>query len=191
LYLSLILLPGSPAPNPAALTMAAGLAVLGAVRSLGASDARLKWPNDILVGGAKLAGILVESRGLDPERPHAVVGIGLNVLQREFPAELVAERAVTSLVQLGLELTRERALETLLDHLQPRMDQACRDPAASARDYAAASELPGRSVRVQHGRQVTRGRMVALSLAGLELELAGGARARIPLEHALAVEAEG
>src|SRR5262245_62468054 len=57
LYLSLVLLT-ERAPSPAALTMGAGLAVLEGVRSLGVRGAQLKWPNDVLASGAKLAGIL-------------------------------------------------------------------------------------------------------------------------------------
>ncbi len=198
LYLSLILLPGRAAAqalHPAALTMAAGLAVLEAVRALGTREARLKWPNDVVVPvgtrEAKLAGILVESRGLDPARPHAVVGVGLNVLQREFPAELCAQRAVTSLALLGPAISRERALEAVLGRLRPRMDEACSEPATIARDYARDTGLVGRTVRVSLGTGAVRGRLRALTLDGLELQRAGAPEdggARIALEHALAVE---
>ena len=188
LYLSLVLLPPS-APNPAALTMGAGLAVLAGVRALGVREARLKWPNDVHVSGAKLAGILVEARGLDPARPHAVVGVGLNVLQRSFPPELVAERAVTSLALLGCGAPREVALEVLLEHLRPGLELACRAPERVAADYARACGLTGRDVRVRLGGRELAGRLEALTLAGLELVLAGGERSRVPLEHAQAVEA--
>ncbi len=66
--------PGGAAPWPL-LPLAAGWAVLGVVRSLGVPDARLRWPNDILVGRSKLAGILVDRFSSEA----AVVGIGLNV----------------------------------------------------------------------------------------------------------------
>lgn len=193
LYLSVVLLPAS-LPHPAALTMGAGLAVLEAAGALGAASARLKWPNDVLVAdaagspAAKLAGILVEARGLDPARPHAVVGIGLNVRQRAFPPELEAERAVTSLARLGLERTLEEARNALLARLAPRLEEACEHPAASARAYAAALGLDGRPVRLAHGRGEVRGRLLALGLDGIELETSGG-RARHLLEHVQALEA--
>jgi len=192
LYLSLVLRP-EHAPNPAALTMGAGLAVLDALRSLGARRARLKWPNDVVadVAGeaAKLAGILVEARGLDPASPHAVVGVGVNVLQRAFPPELLAERAVTSLALLGLDATLEQALDLVLAALAERMESACADPERTAAEFARASELLGRRVRVEHGRAITRGRLARLALGGLELDTEEGAPARIALEHAQAVEA--
>jgi len=187
LYLSLVLLPGAP-PNPAALTMGAGLAVLAGVHALGARAARLKWPNDVLVEGAKLAGILVESRGLAPARPHAVVGVGLNVRQRAFPPELLAERAVTSLVLLGVEHELDAALAELLPRLRARMDEACAHPERAARDYAAATGLVGRAVRLVVGKGEFRGRLTALELGGLELEPERGPRTRHMLEHVQALE---
>jgi len=193
LYLSLVLLPSSQ-PNPAALTMGAGLAVLESVRALGVREARLKWPNDVLAPcaksrDAKLAGILVEARGLDPARPHAVVGVGVNVLQRAFPPELLVERAVTSLALLGCGATREEALDVLLGHLGPRLELACRSPERVASDFADASQLVGRHVAIRHGRGEERGRLTRLDLSGLELERENGGRAHVALEHAQAVEA--
>ena len=64
---------------------------------------------DVLVGEAKLCGILTESRSGSNHPPHFVVGIGLNVAQRHFPDELVRERAVTSLALVGLEVGVEKA----------------------------------------------------------------------------------
>lgn len=188
LYLSLVLLPART-PNPAALTMAAGLAVLASVHALGLRAARLEWPNDVYVEGAKLAGILVEARGADPARPHAVVGVGLNVLQRTFPPELLAERAVTSLALLGCDATRAEAEVTLLAHLGPHLELACRSPERVASDYARASQLVGRCIRVRHGRGEERGRLTRLDLSGLELEREQGGHARVALEHAQGVEA--
>ena len=67
LYASLVLLPAPPAPPPPAVTMLAGLALLDAVHDLGLSRARLKWPNDVMIGERKLAGVLVESRGFQAD----------------------------------------------------------------------------------------------------------------------------
>jgi BirA family transcriptional regulator, biotin operon repressor / biotin---[acetyl-CoA-carboxylase] ligase len=64
---------GRPAREFPALSLVAGVAATRALRALGAHKASLKWPNDLVVDGAKLGGILVESRS-----GHAVVGIGIN-----------------------------------------------------------------------------------------------------------------
>lgn len=117
LWLSAVLpTPGDPALW-SLLPLAAGWAVLGVVRELGVANARLRWPNDILVGRRKLAGILVDRFNPDT----AVVGIGLNVANRPalVDSALVGEAACLAdllpdaptfnhlLVQLLAALTRE------------------------------------------------------------------------------------
>lgn len=87
---TLLLAPRKPASECAQLSFAAALAASDAVASFGA-DTRVKWPNDVLVNGAKIAGILLESAsqgGADPA--WLAIGIGINLKQHpsdtEFPA---------------------------------------------------------------------------------------------------------
>jgi BirA family biotin operon repressor/biotin-[acetyl-CoA-carboxylase] ligase len=92
LYLSLVLRPPLPPPSAPPLTLAVGLALLDAMRALGVR-AQLKWPNDLLAcepNGArrKLAGVLTEMATSGARIEHVIVGIGINVGTREFPAEL-------------------------------------------------------------------------------------------------------
>jgi len=185
LYLSTVLLPGPPPHPPAALTLAAGLAVRDAVEELGApaDELRVDWPNDVQARGAKLAGVLVETRGLDPAAPHYVVGVGLNVRQRRFPPELVRERAVTSLALLDVETDPERAAAVLVPHLRSRIDQIRAAPERLAGDYLAATGLRGLRVAVESGRATTEGTVEALGLDGLGLRLADGSTLRLALEH--------
>lgn len=61
------------------LSLVVGLAVLRALESLGVRDAGLKWPNDVLQGGKKIAGILLELSGDPADLCHVVIGIGINV----------------------------------------------------------------------------------------------------------------
>lgn len=184
LYMSVVHLP--PAPLLAsALTMGAGLALSDSVGAMGPVDGlALKWPNDILVRGAKLAGILVETRGLDAAQPHYVVGIGLNVAQQSFPAELERERAVTSLRLCGIACSVEEARRRVLSMLPRRLEQARGDHAALAADYLRATDLEGRVVQVRCGpAQVFEGRVRELSLeTGLAIEDHSGCLRRIALE---------
>lgn len=71
--------------------------------------AQIKWPNDVWVGGKKVAGILVEGR---PQEGWAVLGIGLNVATRSFPDEL--SEIATSLALEGASVSREEVLVSLL-----------------------------------------------------------------------------
>lgn len=189
LALSLVWMPGRPAPSPAGLTMAAGLAGLDACLALGLLGGRLKWPNDLLVRDAKLAGVLVESRGLDPEAPHYVVGIGINVLQSRFSVDLEAERAVTSLRLEGLETTLQAVAEAVRSALWSRLDSVTSDPDGLAGDYLTALGLAGGRVRLDVGTESIDGRLESIELGvGLTLRTAGGPRT-LPLEHISALVA--
>lgn len=197
LYLSLVLAPAGPASAalPLCLTMAGGLAVLDLARALGLAAAELKWPNDVLVAGAKLSGVLVESRGFDPRAPNFVLGIGVNVAQREFPAELTAERPVTSLWLCGVRTELAAVEAALLERLAGLLEPALEGPAGRAHlaaRFAHELGLLGRRVTVERGARRESGRLLELTLEHLELELPTG-RERIPLAHVsgLAAEAPG
>lgn len=186
LYLSVVLLP-EHAAHPAALTMAGGLAAFDAARELGLPGARLKWPNDLLAGEAKLAGVLVETRGLDPARPQYVLGVGMNVRQRAFPPELLAQRPVTSLAACGTELDVPGVRAALLAHLATRLDQAFAQAQPLCDDFARASELVDARLELESGDERIVGRFDELSLRGLVLRSADGARRSFTLEHIRAV----
>lgn len=192
LYASLVLLPGPPPLSPVALSLAGGLALLDTARALFRAADRadpglhLKWPNDLVAGEAKLAGVLVETRGLDPDAPHYVVGLGLDVRQRSFPPELVAERPVTSLARLGLELEIDAALEALLPPLSARFEAAREDPERLAREWLDATGLAGARVEVEHEGRSARATLRAVAGERLLLESAAGPLA-IPLERVQAL----
>lgn len=73
-----------PPPRVPVLSLVVGLAVRDAI----GGDAQVKWPNDVQIRGKKVAGILVESSVLGAKVENLIVGIGINVLTREFPTEL-------------------------------------------------------------------------------------------------------
>jgi len=183
LYASFVLMPERPC-NAAALTIALGLATLDAVRALGLERAELKWPNDVVVEGAKLAGVLAETRDLDPRRPAYVAGVGINVAQRSFPRELVAERPVTSLAAHGITATVEDALRELVLALPKRCALIERDVARLESDFVRAARLDGHRLRAEVAAGTIEGELVHLSVErGLCLRRATGAEARFALEH--------
>jgi BirA family biotin operon repressor/biotin-[acetyl-CoA-carboxylase] ligase len=135
------------------LSLAAGLAVVDAVATVTTVEAGLKWPNDVLAGGGKLAGILAEVT-----QPYAVVGLGLNVTQ--VPA-VVDGPGATSLVEQGVaQPDRDLLVGRLLRGLGERI-AAWRDARGSdsqlANDYRARSLTIGARVRAElpGGREVT------------------------------------
>lgn len=194
IYMSVVLLPGPPALKPTALTIAVGLAVVEALNELGLAPysdraPRLKWPNDVLVQGAKICGILTESRALDLDQPHYVVGLGLNLRQLHFPAELRAERPVTSLALLGIEAEADQVCDVILARLGSRLEQVRRDHRRLAEDYLDASDLRDHWVKVESGQETQFGRVCGLSLSeGLELEVPSGEPTTLPLEFIRSLE---
>jgi BirA family biotin operon repressor/biotin-[acetyl-CoA-carboxylase] ligase len=106
---------------PRLLPLAAGVAVAEVAGVAGAA-VQIKWPNDVLVDGRKVAGILVEGR---PQEGWAVVGIGLNVAVREeeFPSELRSRAATLGLPPDAIESTLERLLEGLSVWLRAEPDR--------------------------------------------------------------------
>ncbi len=193
LYLSVVLLPAAPL-LASALTIAAGLAVQETARACGARGVQLKWPNDVLIAGAKLAGILVETRGLDAARPHYVVGIGVNVGQESFPAELEAERPVTSLRRAGAPSSVQEVEAALLARLAPRLDQVLGEGGPGCelqgleRDYVAACGFARRRVRVRVQAGEVEGRFVSLQLEGGLVLATEQGEERFPLEWVRALD---
>lgn len=123
---------------PRLLPLAAGVAVAELAAASGA-QARVKWPNDVLVDGGKLAGILVEGR---PQERWAVVGVGLNVAVREadFPLELRGRVA-----SLGLE---PAAIEPTLTALLTQLDRWVTAPADEVLEAVRRRDaLQGREIR--------------------------------------------
>jgi BirA family transcriptional regulator, biotin operon repressor / biotin---[acetyl-CoA-carboxylase] ligase len=163
-------------PAPRLTPLVAAVAVCDALRASGAPQARIKWPNDIVVEGAggleKLAGILVEGR---PQEGWAVLGIGVNVAVEleQLPPE-VRGRAAT--LGLGQEAV-EPLLEDVLAALQRRLGQTPREliDAWSARDVLRGREVSwGSSERPRHG--------TAAGIDGdgrLIVELPGGGRTEL------------
>ena len=120
LYLSAIVRPPLPLALVPPMTLAIGVAVCDAVRTTGA-DANLKWPNDVLVGGKKLAGVLVEAQSQGPRLEAVIVGIGVN-LGGALP-DAVASTAITLEEAAGVRADRERFLATLLAHVEHWIDR--------------------------------------------------------------------
>ncbi len=130
-----------------ALPLAAAMAVAEAAPPA----ATVKWPNDVLVDGRKLAGILVEGR---PQDGWAVLGIGLNVTTRAegFPEEL--RDTATSLAAAGVAATVETTLTELLHGLGRWLEQPLPDVLAA---WRARDALLGRPVRWDGGEGIAAG----------------------------------
>jgi len=112
IWASLILRPEDDPGGTLAVGVASGIAE--AIRETAGVDAQVKWPNDVVVGGRKLAGVLVERGG-----GAYVVGFGVNVLQakEDFPPEL-RDRATSLFLETGRAWDREELLWGILEEVE-------------------------------------------------------------------------
>lgn len=145
------------------LSIVAGLAAVRALRALGAGEAALKWPNDLLVRGAKLGGILVETRARDAGS-LAVVGVGINHL----PASGLSARLRRSVVALAELLRPLPARNAVIGALGRDLLAALRAFDATGfepfrADWEGAHAHAGQRLRVR----LADGRVVAGMAAGL------------------------
>jgi BirA family transcriptional regulator, biotin operon repressor / biotin---[acetyl-CoA-carboxylase] ligase len=125
LLMSLVL---TKIPEPANLLQyRVALAVIAALRNIGEIDGtskknfRLKWPNDLLLEGKKVCGILLEAQWNASQMRSAIIGIGINVKQSSFPEELDA--IATSLRLCGLELEVNDVRYAVLEQLRLEIEE--------------------------------------------------------------------
>ena len=161
LYLSAVLRSSSWAATLSLVTMAAGIAVVRALKSATGLEAELKWPNDVVVGRPwrKLAGILSETVSTSARVDAVVVGIGVNLRAGSFPPELT-ERATAVEVELGRAVDRVKFTVELLAELA-RAAERLRSGEGSWvaeewRRYGRAG-LGGAPVRWHDGQRMRRG----------------------------------
>lgn len=172
--MSVVAARGRPAGEAYRLCFAASLAVRDCLREFcGVGDVLVKWPNDVLARGRKIAGILIETTttraggsGSDPGQPVAVAGIGINVGQREFPDEL-GDTATSVLIETGES--------PVVEVLAVQVAQAFLDLAESAEREGFEEILSrwmkcmwglGRQVEVDTGERVIKGCMGGVNAQG-------------------------
>ena len=150
-----------PARELAALPLVAGAAAAGALRELGVKAA-LKWPNDLVVNGAKLGGILVETRS-QGRATHAVIGIGLNC-RHDAGLELRLRRRVGALDQFIEAMDRNEIIARIARSLVDALDEFETKGLDSARrDWEAMDAHAGQRLRVR----LADGRVISGVASGL------------------------
>ena len=174
LYASLLLRPARPLADAASLSLVVGLSLAEAIASAGNLDPRLKWPNDVLLGGAKLAGILLENVGDQPAAPALIAGLGVNI--RSAPAGLPYPAA--TLEAAGLALPPADLLGRFLDTFARDYQRWTEAGFAALRDrWLARAQGLGATAGVKVGDRAITGRFADVDPAGhLVLDTAAGRR---------------
>ncbi len=157
LYLTVILRPSSgSASGGRALPIIAALAVARGLERVAGVSTGLKWPNDVLVGGRKICGILLESELVGPVVSYVLVGIGVNVNADMSAYPEIAASATSAAAEAGGEVSREALAAAILNELEglylaARVGQPVLD------EWRARLETLGRQVRVTCGQVVEEG----------------------------------
>ncbi len=115
--MSLILRPAAPLHQAGQLTLLAGIALAQTLRTLDI-PATIKWPNDLLIEGKKVAGILTEMQTEADRINSVIIGIGINVLHEQFP-EVLADRATSLKLATGKVIARAEIVAMFLNTFEP------------------------------------------------------------------------
>jgi BirA family biotin operon repressor/biotin-[acetyl-CoA-carboxylase] ligase len=156
LLVSVLVRPAAPGDGSHQVVMAVALALAQAVDDVAGVTPELKWPNDLVVGDRKLAGLLAEREG-----DAVVIGAGCNVEWESFPPELT-ETATACNLEAGHSVDRDALLDRFLDHLAAALDAFDRVPER----YRTRLATLGRRVRVERANDSLEGEAVDVTRDG-------------------------
>ena len=168
LYVTLLLRPRlSPVQAPL-LTMLAGLSAHSAIQAQTGLSAELKWPNDILMEGKKVGGILTEMHAEPTQVRFVIVGIGINTNQEKFPHD-IASLATSLRKESGRTHSRLELLVRLLNEFESDYNRFLREGARYVVDRfeRVSSFASGKRVRVETGFETYFGTTAGLTSDGL------------------------
>lgn len=181
LYVTLLLRPPLPPMAIPQLAIVAAIAIRRAIRELRPDlPIAIKWPNDLLVNGRKLCGILCEMTCEGQKTSQAVVGFGVNVNvdDAEWPPEL-RQTAVSLRSATGQTVNRAQLLATILNHFEPVYQEwlATRNLTMIRPEWQQASALDGKTVTITQFEQTITGTAQGITPEGaLVLQLPDGTR---------------
>ena len=168
LYCSIVLRPALPPAAVPQVALVAGVAVAAALAETAGCTPRIKWPNDVLVDGRKVAGALTEMEAEVERVQHVILGIGvnLNAAQSAFPPEL-RDRATSLFLATGRKVDRAAVTGRLLAALEARYGRFLEGGFEAVRpEWESYSCLTGTDVRVASPDGEVAGRVLGLDADG-------------------------
>ena len=184
-YGTLLLNPTEPPEQVALRSFAAALALRDAFVALtGLPESfRLKWPNDVLLNGGKVAGILLESSGLGGRVQHLAIGIGVNLISHPDAAQVEAGAVppVSLLSETGLRVTPEAFLDTLAPaYARWEATFAAEGFGPLRAEWLAHAARLGEQIRARTGTATQEGRFETIDSQGNLILATSGGRMAIP-----------
>ena len=168
LYLSVILRPAVAPPEVSRITLLTGVAVAEAVSAVCPERVGIKWPNDLLIGGRKVCGILTETRMAKDVIDSVVVGVGLNVNMARADFDPAHRETATSLrEETGRDHSREDLLLLLCERFETWYEIFLRDGFAPVSEgWLARAEMAGKRIRVLFRDEVREGAFAGIDRDG-------------------------
>lgn len=173
LWFSMLLRPEISPEKTGLLSLLFGLCVCKALQDLYSLHVGIKWPNDIvsLVSGKKICGILSETVFEDNKLAFAIVGCGINILQKTFP-ESISERATSLLLEGVMQPSVARTMAQILKIVSKEYPEFIRNPSGFIEAYRKNCVTLGREIRAE-GETEIRGMATNITDHG-ELEVTCG-----------------
>jgi BirA family biotin operon repressor/biotin-[acetyl-CoA-carboxylase] ligase len=192
LYCSVILRPTLPPPRAPQITLTAAVALSDAIASMSPVAPAIKWPNDILAGGKKLAGVLTEAVSDARKIEFVILGIGVNLnYARAAMPPAIRQRATSLSILAGHSVSREEFVRRLIQDLD-RCYAILEEQgfAALAPQWDARFGLRGRAVRVEMTDRAIAGRALGIDAEGLLIVESASGRQRIVAGDVIPVDDE-
>ena len=166
LWFTILLRPEEAPSQVAGITLLTGLAVCRAIHGATGCGAMIKWPNDIVIGGRKVCGILTEMSAEIDRVHYAVVGIGINVNNEDFPPEL-SVKATSLRMETGKPVSRVHLLQRILEEFESPYDAYIEKGGPFfLEDYKKRCVTLGRTVGAIRGREQIAGTAVDITPDG-------------------------
>jgi len=147
------------------LVMLASLAVVRAVKNVAGLETQIKWPNDVLIKGKKVCGILIENEVKGGKVNFAIIGIGININFDPLAFPEIAEIATSLSHEIGTELSTIELTSVLLSELEQLYLKA-QAGAPIYREWQKNMETLGRWIQVKSGKTVEQGKAEAVTESG-------------------------
>lgn len=168
IFMTLMIKPDINPNNASMLTLVAALAVAKAITSVTDEEAMIKWPNDIVVNGKKVCGILTEMNAQFDYINHIVVGIGINVHNESFPEE-ISQMASSLMIEAGgKRFHRAQIIAETMSYFEQYYDTFLKTQELSAlvREYDKLLVNRNKSVRVLDPKEPFDGKAMGITPKG-------------------------
>ena len=167
IFMTLMLKPEINPNNASMLTLVAAMATTRAIRRVTGVPAMIKWPNDIVMNGKKVCGILTEMSAQFDYINHIVIGIGINVHNEDFPEE-IAKTASSLYLESGQHIHRASLIEAFLEEFEDVYAEYLKteDMEGLQKEYDAMLVNRGRQVRVLDPKEPFEGKAMGITKKG-------------------------